>query len=214
MSQEWRNKYFERLDCKGIAINEGDGDILVSGEVRSDLIDPVIIYWAPNPPTYTTGFSGSGLPYSDSIQAYDRTPNVGAVKCVNNKFQFRIKYPNSYYIGLGSLYVSPHLHFKICTDKEVNDELINLSISDMKKNIENNKNNGVSYHTIKIDDGIPFRTLTHPAPPTDVSRDSVMFYYCPGTKLPIRGQEQVLRDSGYPEVNKMPKNFWGLKPPL
>ena len=31
--------------------------------------------------------------------------------------------------------------------------------------------------------------------------------------MPIRGQETILRDSGFPEVNVMPKNFWGLKPP-
>ena len=106
MSKTWRNKYFERLDCKGIAINEGDGDILVSGEVNSDLVDPVVIYWAPNPPKYSTSYSGSGLPYYDSIQAYDRTPNVGAVKCINNKFQFRIKYPNSYYVERFFVYTS------------------------------------------------------------------------------------------------------------
>ena len=33
-------------------------------------------------------------------------------------------------------------------------------------------------------------------------------------KLPIRTQEQVLRDSSYPEDNRMPSDFWGLKPPI
>ena len=32
--------------------------------------------------------------------------------------------------------------------------------------------------------------------------------------LPIRTQEQILRDSGYPKDNRVPDNFWGLKPPL
>ena len=40
-----------------------------------------------------------------------------------------------------------------------------------------------------------------------------MFYHC-GNSLPVRTQEQVLRDSGYPEDNRMPDNFWGLKPPM
>ena len=40
-----------------------------------------------------------------------------------------------------------------------------------------------------------------------------MFYYCSKTKLPVRTQEQVLRDSGYPEDNKMHDDFWGLRPP-
>ena len=70
------------------------------------------------------------------------------------------------------------------------------------------------FHTIQIDDGIPFRTLTYPSPPSKAPRDSPMFYYCGRNKLPIRSQEKVLRDSGYPSVNKMPDNFWGLKPPL
>lgn len=212
MSNSWRNKYFERLDCKGIAINEGEGDILVTGEVNNDIPNPIVIYWAPNPPTYSTSFTGSSLPYYDSIQAYDRTPNVGSVKCINNKFQFRIKYPNAYYVGLGTLYVPPHLHFKICTDKNIKDDLLNLNVSDLKKELDDKKN--LNYHTIKIDDGVPFRTLTHPAPPTEAKRNSPMFYYCSKEQLPVRGQEQVLRDSGYPEENKMPSNFWGLKPPL
>ena len=35
MSTEWRTKYFEKLDCKGMAINTGQGEILVQGEVNS-----------------------------------------------------------------------------------------------------------------------------------------------------------------------------------
>jgi hypothetical protein len=31
--------------------------------------------------------------------------------------------------------------------------------------------------------------------------------------LPIRTQEQILRDSGYPDKNIMPPNFWGLSIP-
>ena len=219
MSTGWRNKYFERIDCQGIAINEGTGDITIQGEVNSKSDNPTIVYWAPNPPTYGTSYSGSALPYHDSIQAYDNTPNIGAVKAVDKKFSFKIKYPNSYYVGLGSLYVSPHLHFKICEENDSNSEVSNLQM-----NIENNKNNQVDeniqdslesegYHTIQIDDGIPFRTLTYPAPPSQNPRDGPMFYHCQRNQLPIRGQEQILRDGGYPEVNMMPTNFWGLKPP-
>ena len=128
---------------------EGTGDIVVQGEINSSIPDPIIVYWAANPPTYGQGYSGSALPYYDSIQAFDRTPNIGAVKAVNRKFEFRIKYPNSYYVGLGSLYVPPHVHFKICENK-------NLDINKIKSEGD--------YHTIQIDEGIPFRTLTHPAP--------------------------------------------------
>jgi hypothetical protein len=233
MSTEWRTKFFEKVDCKGIAINEGQGEILVQGEVKSKTPNPVIVYWAPNPPTYTTSFSGSALPYHDSIQAYNKTPNIGATQCTNRKFEFRIKYPNAYYIGLGSLYIPPHVHFKICEEshweegtggvrfvipgpnnvnnapgvsEEQNTEAINNKVQEV---IDSNE-----FHTIQIDEGIPFRTLTHPSPPSKNPRDSPMFYYCGVNKLPIRNQEQVLRDGGFPEVNKMPNDFWGLKPPL
>ena len=191
-ADDWRSIYFEKIDCKGVAVNGGSGDVVVQGEVKSATPDPTIVFWAPNPPTWSQSYSGSGLPFHDSIQAYQKSPNVGAVKAVNRKFEFRIKFPNSYYVGLGSLYVPPVVHFKICEEG-----------SDTKK-----------YHTIELGNGIPYRTLTYPSPPSNRPRDSPMFYYCNKNQLPVRTQEQVLRDSGYPEDNKMHDNFWGLKPPL
>lgn len=225
MSTQWRNKYFEKIDCKGIAINEGNGEILVQGEVKSKTPNPVIVYWAPNPPTYTTSFTGSALPFYDSIQAYNKTPNIGSTQCNNRKFEFRIQYPNAYYIGLGSLYVPPHVHFKICEESHwkegtggvrfliPNPESNSPPSESMNSKVQDVINSN-EYHTIQIDEGIPYRTLTHPAPPSKNPRNSPMFYYCSKNKLPVRTQEQVLRDGGYPEVNKMPDNFWGLKPPL
>jgi len=190
-ADDWRSVYFEKIDCKGVAVNGGSGDVVVQGEVKSNTPDPTIVFWAPNPPTWTQSYSGSGLPFHDSIQAYQKSPNVGAVKAVNRKFEFRVKFPNAYYVGLGSLYVPPVVHFKICEEG-----------SDAKK-----------YHTIELGKGIPYRTLTYPSPPSNRPRDSPLFYHC-GKGLPVRTQEQVLRDSGYPEDNRMHDNFWGLKPPL
>lgn len=189
--QDWRNVFFEKIDCKGVVINAGAGDVVVQGEVKSKTSDPKIMFWAPNPPTWSQSYTGSGLPYHDSIQAYQQSPNVGAVKAVNRKFEFRIKFPNAYYVGLGSLYVPPVVHFKICEED-----------CDQKE-----------YHTVELGKGIPFRTLTYPSPPSNRPRNSPMFYHC-GQGLPVRTQEQVLRDSGYPEDNRTPDNFWGLKPPM
>ena len=132
-----------------------------------------------------------------TIEYIDRTPNVGAVKAVNRKFEFRVKYPNSYYVGLGSLYVPPHVHFKVCENKNVD--------------LNNIKSKG-EYHSIQIDNGIPFRTLSYPAPPSNNSRTGPMFYHCNKDKLEVRTQEDILRASGYPEENVMPDNFWGLRP--
>ena len=95
-----------------------------------------------------------------------------------------------------------------------NNEVINNNNNTNVNSNNNNKKSDNLYHTIQIDEGVPFRTLTYPAPPSNNPRDSPMFYYCNKSKLPVRTQEQVLLDSGYPEVNDMPNNFWGLKPPL
>ena len=74
-------------------------------------------------------------------------------------------------------------------------------------------NNDGSVHSIKLGNGAPFRSLTYPPQNKgDAARCSPNFY-ATGHKLPIRTQEQILVDSGYPETNKMPPNFWGLRPP-
>ena len=53
--------------------------------------------------------------------------------------------------------------------------------------------------------------LTYPPTNKTVARANPMFYDN-RENLPIRSQEKVLRDSCYPDANKMPKDFWGLKP--
>ena len=67
------------------------------------------------------------------------------------------------------------------------------------------------YHSIKISNGIPFRTLTYPAPPTKNPRLGPEFYVS-NLPLPIRGQETILRSAGYPKTYTMDDNFWGMKP--
>ena len=63
-------------------------------------------------------------------------------------------------------------------------------------NINNNSNGADDlYHTIQIDEGIPFRTLTYPSPPSKAPRTSPLFYHCGNEGLPVRTQEQILRDS-------------------
>jgi len=187
----WREQYFDKITCKGTIINSGNGNLIVKGEVKSNTPSPTILYWAGNPPNRRTGYSGSSLPYKDPEQAYYKSENIGSVKAVDRKFEFNIDMPNAYYVGLGSLYVPPHIHFKIC---------------------EPGSNN--EFHTLKISNGVPYRTLTYTAPPSKKSRVSPLFYENRGkpSQLPFRSQEQILRDAGYPSHNNMPDNFWGLKP--
>ena len=191
MTNNWRKQYFSKKSCDGVILTDSVGNIEVKGSVNSNTENPTILYWASNPADRIISFSGSGLPFANPEQAYENSKNVGAVKAVNRQFSFNIDMPNSYYVGLGSLYVPPHIHFKVCEPGSDN-----------------------QFHTIKLGEGIPFRTLTYPAPPTNNSRRDATFYENRGAEnyFQVRSQEQILRDSGYPSSNTMPDNFWGLKP--
>lgn len=181
---------FNNPECSGIISHNQSGDIVVSGTVNSSIsTNPTIFYWAAAAPDYRTSFSGSGLPYPNPEVAYSRTGNAGSVVAVDRHFTFKIKYPNAYYVGLGTLYVPPHVNIKV-VEPETSDKFI----------------------TLQIDDGIPYRTLTYPAPPSKTPRISPMFYY-EAPRADVRTQEQILRSSGFPETNRMPDNFWGDKPP-
>jgi hypothetical protein len=181
----WRKEYFDLINCQGVIDYSNDGDLTINATIKGyemqDNID--VIYWAAAPATRGMAFT-SGLPYPNPDQAYDNTPNRGVTKAVNGQFTIKLKAPNAYYVGLGTLYVPPVLHIKVCNDKTV--------------------------HHIPITHGIPFRTLTYPSPPSKKPRSDAMFY-C-NDDLPVRSQEQILRDSGYKHDQPMPDNFWGLRP--
>lgn len=153
-------------------------------------------YYAAAPADRRTAFSGSGLPYADAEQAFYGSPNVGSVKLTSaNAFQIDLLLPNAYYAGLGTLYVPPSVH--VWYRSNGNDKQVRTD-------------------SIKLGDGIPFRSLTYPTLPTR-PRDGAMFYKA--APVLVRSQEQILRDSGYPSIKalrsgyQMPSNFWGLKPP-
>lgn len=187
MSINWRQDFFDKVSCKGVTMHNGNGDVTIRGTVDSKSSEPVVVFWAPNPPDYRGSFSGSGLPFSSPSQAYDKTPNYGAIRANNRQFEFKLKFPNAYYAGLGSLYIPPHVHIKVCDGDED------------------------KHHVIELGEGVPYRTLTYPSPPGNKPRLSAMFYCNPN--LPVRSQEQILRDSAYPSGHKMADDFWGLRPP-
>lgn len=186
----WNKKEFNDEYCSGVMEVMPHGDIKITGTVPSNVNK--VMFWAAAPPTYGTSFSGSGLPYNDPISAHENTPNRGSANVQYGKFSFTIKYPNAYYIGLGTLYVPPHVNIKLCQ-------------SGVPENSESNRK-----VSIKVDEGIPFRTLTYPAPPSKKPRNSPLFYCEPWHGA--RTQEAILRSAGYPEVNNTPDNFWGMKP--
>jgi hypothetical protein len=182
---------YKNLNESGFMINlnvkyTNNNSFIISGNVNTNFFEKRFIkYTAANPPTYNNSFSGSALPYPTEEIAYENTPNRGVVEIVNGKFSFTIRYPNSYYINIGTIFVKPHLKL-ILVDKD------NKTMGDIK--------------VVQLGESAPFRTLTWP-----IQRDwnkGPLFYQ--NNNLPVRTQYEVLLDSAYPSENIIPKNFWGL----
>ena len=191
MCDNWRRSYFKKYMCSGEMLTNSNGNIVIKGTVKSSQLNPKITYWASAPPNYRTSYTGSALPYPNPTIAYQNTPNKGTTIANNRQFQINLKFPNSYYAGFGNVYMQPHIHFKICEGENSCDDKV---------------------FTLNLSEGTPFRLLTYPSPPETAPRCSPMFYYG-RDRYPVRTQEQILVDSGYPKENKMPKNFWGLAIP-
>ena len=180
------NSFVINLKIKNNNVNNS---FSINGNVLGNNKEQFIKYSASNPPTYNSNFSGSGLPFPNETIAFENTPNMGVIEVINGSFSFNIRYPNSYYINLGTIYVPPQLRLML-VDKD------NKQIGNLK--------------TINLGEGIPFRTLSWP-----IKRDwdkGALFYK--NDDLPVRTQYQILLDSAYPSTNKIPDNFWGLKPSM
>ena len=180
---------FENVFCRGEVYQTENKDIVLKGKVNEAVQDNMIYFIAANPPDYRASYTGSGLPFANQVQAFESTPNKGAVPIVNNEFEIKVMYPNSYYVGLGTVIVPPTIFIEYMTPNQE------------KRNV-----------SVKISDGIPYRMLTYPMQNT-LPRSNAMFYKY-GWEMPVRTQEEILRDSAYPRKNEMASNFWGLKPPL
>jgi hypothetical protein len=173
------------LDIK----NNNNNVFTIYGKLNQVLNEKRYIkYSAANPPTYNSNFSGSGLPYPTEEIAFENTPNRGVVEIMDGEFSFSIKYPNSYYINMGTIYIEPHVKLII---------------------VDANNNNIGQSKSINLGQGIPFRTLTWPVQ-RDWSKGSL--FYKTNVDI-VRTQYQILLDSAYPSENITPKNFWGMTPP-
>lgn len=182
MCDNWKQSISNNYSCPR-ELFSSEGEFTVTGQL-AEAANQNIMYWAAAPPTYLQSYTGTGLPYPNATVAYDTDENKGMVKADSNgNYTFQLKFPNAYYNELGTNYVAPCYHIKLCNSDKI--------------------------YTISLENGIPFRTLTYP---NYKSRTTPLFYDG-RDELPIRTQEQILRDSGYPSKNKMPDNFWGLKPP-
>jgi hypothetical protein len=187
---EWKQELFNiKNEVYGKIQYVGTGNIVVSGKLNVQFTPKhKLMFLAAKRPDYRTSYSGSALPFVNAEMAYESTPNQGSVSVdKEGSFIFSIESPNAYYSGLGSVYVKPHVQLILSE----NDQVVNV-------------------HTLKISDGIPFRTLSYP----DVPPRCSPLFYGNRDQLPVRTQEQILKDGGYPSCNKMPDNFWGLRPPV
>lgn len=186
MCEQWKEDYAREQKCDGVPQTNGSGNFTVKGYVP-EFGNSKILFWAPNPPTYLNSYSGSGLPYPNANIAYENTINKGTTVCKNGKFQFKIEFPNSYYRGLGTVYVPPCYHVKKCGSSKM--------------------------YTFEINQGISYRMLTYPTMAQNMKRNRVSPEFYHVESQDVRTQEQILRASAYPSINKMDADFWGGKPP-
>lgn len=185
---------FNNAYCSGVVENaDYDKQLTIKGRINEYVKDDTVYYLAAAPPDYRATFSGSGLPFANQVQAFQHTPNKGTVKVPGHGSEFEIKLmtPNAYYVGLGTVYVPPTLYLEY------------VNINGVKRNV-----------SIKLSEGIPYRSLTHPGPGQKTMPRANAMFYATQFHLPVRSQEQILRDGAYPTTNHMNADFWGLKPPL
>ena len=124
---------FLNQECEGLVLDNGQGEYVVKGKLKN-MSTSKILFIAPNSPTLINSYSGAGLPYPSAKVAFENTPNRGVVIAKSNgEFQFKIRYPNSYYQNLGTELISPHVYIKLCNEDKI--------------------------HSIKLGEGLPFTSL-------------------------------------------------------
>jgi hypothetical protein len=161
-------------------------DLVIEGTLKEKTIDNKIRYIAASPANYMANYSGSGLPFVNSQQAFYNTPNKGEVILDEfNNYKINLYLPNSYMSHLGTIKINPTLLIQYY-----------------------NLNNELKTEQIKVSYGIPYRTLTYPKQRKDNN------FYISQFCNEVKDQWKILVDSSYPAQNiNMPNNHWGLKPP-
>lgn len=183
---------FSTLYCNGEINNNFQHpkyDILVKGTMTEPVENAQLRYLAASPADRRASYSGSGFPFHNAEQAFLESPNRGIINLIGNTFEIPLLFPNAYYVQLGRELVPPTLFIYY-----------------------NNQSGEKRVIEIKLSDPIPYRLLGYPAQFT-LGRKGADFYHA-HHNLPVRSQEQVLRDSAYPSTNRMDNDFWGLRPAL
>jgi len=172
-------------DCNITIFKKNNVDLVnIRGKINDSVDNDEVLYLAAAPADHITSFAGSGLPYPNKEIAYLNTPNKGVVELNLRRFEINILMPNSYCVDMCNTLVKPTLLLKYTTD------------------------NVVRIIKIPVGNRIPFRSQNYPVQRTGPN------FYAAGWNMPVRSQNQILLDSGYPEINEMPDNHWGLKPSI
>lgn len=183
---------FKTLFCEGEIFSstpDNNFDIVVKGSIVDHVKDNVIYCIAASPIDRKASYSGSGFPFHNERQAFQNTPNKKAIRLNGNAFEMPLLFPNSYYVELGNKLIPPTLFIRY------------------------NNGAGQKMIQIKLSDPVPYRLLGYPPQEFTLCRNDASFYHA-HHNLPVRSQEQILRDSQYPSKNKMEPDFWGLRPSL
>ena len=112
----WNSRLFDSVSCSGQVLSEGQGDFLVRGTVKQANPNGIVKFFASSPPDHRTSYAGSGLPFANPEMAYESTPNKGAVRASNGDFQFKVVYPNAFYVDQGKTLLPPHVLIKVCDE--------------------------------------------------------------------------------------------------
>lgn len=182
-----------------------EGQLNIHGRfVRSSMFpnDGRVYYNAPDPINTLTSYSGSAIPFPNKEFAYSNKLNVGSVKLNDQSGDFRIKMnvPNSYYSDFKGTIILPVITISYkLEDKEYSQDIL----------VKN----------------IPYRSQYYPP---GREQDKAHFY-SRGWRLPVRTQEQILRSSAYPNLEKNVfeytkhgnidlggdyNTYWNMKPPM
>lgn len=171
--------------CGGTIEKNHDGTVTVECTFEDGVQVNTVKYMAARPADRRASYTGSGFPFANKQQAFENTPTTGTMRIYDNTFRLKFPIPNSYYSNLGNKLVPPTL-------------FLSYKNGSGKEQITE----------VVVDDQIPYRFLQFPS-----QRHDATFYHA-HHNLPVRTQEQVLRDGQYPQNHKMDNDYWGLRPAL
>ena len=162
-------------------------DIAVGLEIPADAVTGELFYIAAAPADYRLTFTGSALPQTSFEAAIQGTPNRGMVHGVPGELKnIKLYCPNSYRDDEHGKVMPPCIPLAWETA------------------------GGWKTAWQQVASRIPYRALTdHP-----LRKLNHELFYEGTHELPVRSQEHLIRQCGYPLKNVEPTNPWGLRPRL